>query len=307
MFKSGFFMIGSSMKFWISKNSEVPVREQITTQVSLAVASGDLAPGDRLPSTREISRRYGVHPNTVAAAYRKLVEDEVLEFRHGSGYFVCEKTVGKPVTAIDSAIDQLLRLARESEISADELMTRIRMRTDHSGLKKVLLIESDEGLRDILIYEIDRAVQADIASISFQEFAESEFDDDIVLTAFFDEKPKIEPLLKDGAKCIFLNGRSVATVLSAETRPTENQTIGVASGWNGFLTIARIMLTAAKIEPGNVVVRSTQDEGWEDAVSRASFVICDSLTATRLSSKSVAKPFSVISDESIEDLVRSLN
>ncbi len=293
------------MKFWISKNSEVPVREQLTTQVSLAVASGDLKSGERLPSTREIGRRYGLHPNTVAAAYHNLVDDGVLEFRHGSGYFVCDRTNDKSTgDGIDRAIDALLATARESGISVDELLTRVRLRTGGAGLKKILLIESDEELRDILIYEIDRAVQADIATVSFEEFAESGYDGDVVLTAFFDEKPKIEPLLHDGSKCIFLSGRSVATVLSAETRPTDNETIAVASGWDGFLTIARVMLTAAKIEPGNVVIRSTRDEGWQDAVSRASFIICDSLTATLLNAESVVKPFSVVSDESIEELAR---
>lgn len=296
------------MKFWISKNSEVAVREQLVTQVAIAVASGDLKSGERLPSTREIARRYGLHPNTVAAAYQVLVDDGVLEFRHGSGYFVCDKSNGESTgDGIDRAIDELLTLCRESGFSVDELLTRIRLRTGGSGLKKVLLIESDEGLRDILIHELDRAVNADIAAVSFEEFAESGCEGDVVLTAFFDEKPKIEPLLHDGSKCIFLSGRSVATVLSAETRPAENETIAVASGWDGFLTIARVMLTAAQIKPGNIVIRSTRDEDWQDTVSRAAFVICDSLTATSLGPESVVKPFSVISDESIEGLAKSLS
>src|SRR5687767_6616273 len=152
MFKSGFFIIGSSMKFWISKNSEVPVREQLTTQVAIAVASGDLKSGQRLPSTREIGRRYVLHPNTVAAAYQVLVDDGVLEFRHGSGYYVRDKTNGEATgDGIDRAIDALLVAARESGVSLDELLRRIRLRTGGSGLKKVLLIESDQGLRDILI------------------------------------------------------------------------------------------------------------------------------------------------------------
>jgi hypothetical protein len=49
------------MKIWISKGSEVPVQERLTAQIMLAVASGGLRPGQRLPSTRELARRFDIH------------------------------------------------------------------------------------------------------------------------------------------------------------------------------------------------------------------------------------------------------
>src|SRR5688500_12845828 len=67
-----------AMKIWIAKNSEVPVREQLITQITLAVAAGDLEIGEKLPSTREIARRCGLHANTVSSAYQKLVDHKVL-------------------------------------------------------------------------------------------------------------------------------------------------------------------------------------------------------------------------------------
>ncbi len=60
------------MKIWLSKNSEVSVREQLVAQISLGIVSRDLRAGDRLPSTRELARRFEIHPNTVSAAYREL-------------------------------------------------------------------------------------------------------------------------------------------------------------------------------------------------------------------------------------------
>jgi GntR family transcriptional regulator len=60
------------MKLWISKNSEVPVAEQLTTQIMLAIHSGELKPNQKLPSTRELARRFALHSNTVNAAYRDL-------------------------------------------------------------------------------------------------------------------------------------------------------------------------------------------------------------------------------------------
>ena len=60
------------MQFWFARRSEVSIREQLVTQVVLGILSDDLAPGERLSSTRELARRFDVHPNTVSAGYRQL-------------------------------------------------------------------------------------------------------------------------------------------------------------------------------------------------------------------------------------------
>ncbi len=76
------------MKFWLSKSSEVPLREQLVSQVILGIASRDLEPGQRLPSTRELARRFHIHANTVSAVYRELAERGWVDFRKGSGVYV---------------------------------------------------------------------------------------------------------------------------------------------------------------------------------------------------------------------------
>ena len=63
------------MRIWLNRTGEVSLREQLTTQVVLGIVSRDLAPGQRLPSTRELARRYGIHPNTASAAYRQLEQE----------------------------------------------------------------------------------------------------------------------------------------------------------------------------------------------------------------------------------------
>src|SRR3954464_9291333 len=78
------------MRFWLARNSEVPIREQLVTQVTLGILSGDLEPGRRLPSTRELARRFRVHANTVSAAYKQLEDEGLLESRHGSGVYVTD-------------------------------------------------------------------------------------------------------------------------------------------------------------------------------------------------------------------------
>src|SRR5918993_5969558 len=76
------------MRLWLSKNSEVPIREQLITQIVLGIVSNDLKVSERLPSTRELARRYDIHANTVSAAYRELAKRGWVQFRKGSGVYL---------------------------------------------------------------------------------------------------------------------------------------------------------------------------------------------------------------------------
>jgi DNA-binding transcriptional regulator YhcF (GntR family) len=62
------------MRLWLNRTAAVSLREQLITQVVLGILSKELAPSQRLPSTRDLSRRFGIHANTASAAYRQLEE-----------------------------------------------------------------------------------------------------------------------------------------------------------------------------------------------------------------------------------------
>ena len=74
------------MQFWFARGSEIPVRQQLVTQVVLGILCNDLAPGQRLPSTRELARRFHLHLNTISAAYRQLGREKWVEFRPEVGF-----------------------------------------------------------------------------------------------------------------------------------------------------------------------------------------------------------------------------
>jgi len=74
----------------IDPRSPVPLYEQIAACVRVAVASGELAAGDALPSVRGLARELRVNPATVVQAYRDLAADGFVELRHGQGTFVQE-------------------------------------------------------------------------------------------------------------------------------------------------------------------------------------------------------------------------
>ncbi len=72
----------------IDPRSPTPIYAQIAARVRIAVAAGDLATGDSLPSVRALAGSLRVNPATVVQAYRELERDGVVEMRQGSGTFV---------------------------------------------------------------------------------------------------------------------------------------------------------------------------------------------------------------------------
>lgn len=61
-------------------------------QIRDAATGGRLAPGDRLPTSRELAAELGVARSTVAAVYGRLVAEGVLEAQVGNGTFVAGRT-----------------------------------------------------------------------------------------------------------------------------------------------------------------------------------------------------------------------
>lgn len=65
-----------------------PPYAQIRDGIGRLAGSGQLQPGDRLPTVRDLATQLGVAPNTVARAYRELEQAGVVETRGRQGTFV---------------------------------------------------------------------------------------------------------------------------------------------------------------------------------------------------------------------------
>lgn len=94
----------------LDPKSAVPLYEQIAVRLKAAVATGDLRPGDALPSVRQLAAQVRINPATVVQAYRKLEADGFVEMRQGAGSFV--RAVPSESRARERAV-QARRLARQ--------------------------------------------------------------------------------------------------------------------------------------------------------------------------------------------------
>src|SRR5215469_11168264 len=123
------------MQLWFSRGSEISIRDQLQTQVILGILSGELEPGERLPSTRELARRFHLHPNTVSAAYKQLEAEGWVNSRRGSGVFVrSSRPVGSrslsPSQALDHVFAHFLTSARKLNIPSSDIRNRLQQWLD---------------------------------------------------------------------------------------------------------------------------------------------------------------------------------
>ncbi|MBS4191416.1 GntR family transcriptional regulator [Bacillus sp. FJAT-49705] len=67
-----------------------PIYMQIVDKINQQIIRGDLLPGNKLPSVREMAIQTGVNPNTIQRTYSELERMEIVETRRGQGTFVTE-------------------------------------------------------------------------------------------------------------------------------------------------------------------------------------------------------------------------
>lgn len=59
-------------------NDKEPIYLQIITHIKQSIVTGDLKPGDTIPSRRELAEMLRVNPNTVQRAYKEMENMELI-------------------------------------------------------------------------------------------------------------------------------------------------------------------------------------------------------------------------------------
>ena len=118
-------MLADVIEFRIDRHSGVSTYLQIVHQVEQAMRLGLLAPGDRLPSAREVVDATAVNPNTVLKAYRELEREGLVEGRRGLGTFVTKSLASEATTGDDAPLRRELArwmsLAREGGLVVEDV------------------------------------------------------------------------------------------------------------------------------------------------------------------------------------------
>ena len=291
------------MQFWFARGSEIPVRQQLVTQVVLGILCNDLAPGQRLPSTREMARRFHLHPNTVSAAYRQLGKEKWVEFRRGSGVYV---RAVRPKAAASAAkpeglIANLVLESRRAGLSLGELRRHLRDWLDLHPPTHFLLIEPDEELRRIVVAELAAALQLPVKGCGFPDLRQADAASAVFLV-FPSKAAAARESLPAAAELMVLQVRSAPASMAQMLPKSREWLVGVASAWPGFLDAAQTMLAAAGFDPDSLVVRDTRQAGWLQDLECTAGILCDAVTARVLPKGKIVVVFPIVADASLDEL-----
>src|SRR5215470_13046550 len=159
------------MQLWFAHGGKVSIREQLVTQVVLGILSNDLLSGQRLPSTREMARRFHLHTNTVSAGYRRLQQGKWVEFHKGSGVYVRRQDAARRASALelDQLITDFFRSARKTGIPLAQVRARLRHWLEMQPPDHYLLMEKDDALARIIREEIRQVVNLPVTACAYDK------------------------------------------------------------------------------------------------------------------------------------------
>jgi GntR family transcriptional regulator len=113
------------MMFSIATGSSEPIYRQLVEQARRMVAGGQLAPGEAMPSVRDIARSLAVNPMTVSKAYAILEAEGVLERHRGQGMTVAAargKSLASRAELLRPILERAALEARQLELDPDTVL-----------------------------------------------------------------------------------------------------------------------------------------------------------------------------------------
>lgn len=124
---------------WEFKNG-IPIYLQIVDGIKIRIAGGELPPGSKIPSVRDLAAEVGVNPNTMQRALTQLEQEGLLHAQRTSGRYVTEdeqkmKELRRSLSEkyVEELFTQLSRLGMtREEIIAEVSSWKAEDHTDHT-------------------------------------------------------------------------------------------------------------------------------------------------------------------------------
>lgn len=115
----------------VDPNHPLPIYAQLERAIRAAIATGKFAPGEQLPTVRQLAVDLRLNANTVARVYLDLERAGIIEARRGIGTFVADEPPAlspKPGRAgeLRAIVRRTLDEAAAKGFSADEVLTELK-------------------------------------------------------------------------------------------------------------------------------------------------------------------------------------
>lgn len=154
------------------------VSNEVASVLEREVFTGQLAPGAKLQTEKQLASRFGVSRSAVREAIAQLRSADLLQTRHGLGTFVVLEPGRRPLPSMAmrgfdrGELCQIFELRTEVESGAAALAARYRTARDLERMRDALDKLADAVRRDQPGAEHDLAFHTGIAAASGNRFFE---------------------------------------------------------------------------------------------------------------------------------------
>ena len=125
------------MDLIISNASGKPIYEQIYTQIKNNIISGELSPGDALPSIRALAKDLRISVITTTRAYDELERDGFIDRVPGKGFYVAQKNLELMREAhlkqIEDHMSEIVELVAGCSLTEEEAVKILRLMWEMKG------------------------------------------------------------------------------------------------------------------------------------------------------------------------------
>ena len=288
------------IRLWLSRETPIPVREQLSAQLILGILSRKLAPGERLPSVRDLARRLKVHANTVSATYRDLAKRGWVSQRRGSGVFVCELRMPEGDASIETFVRGCVEEGLARGFSLAQLQAVFGIIGREPRAQRFLVVDPDVELARILAAEMGEAIGNEVPYVSCADAVEMLTADTCVLVNAAHATEVRDLLGEASLRTIPL--KSMQDVLLGQRRPASNVLIAVVSRSESILHWAATLLSALGFAPDAILRRNPCNKHWQDGLAACDLVAVDVVTAAELPKDMTPIVFRVVSDEFLDEM-----
>ncbi len=306
------------MQLWLVHSDEVSLQDQIVMQMSLGILTCALQPGERLPSVRELARRFQVHGNTVSLAYRRLEREGWVQARRGSGVYVLSAPHNRqeehaPEKLLLNLMAGVVDAGRRLGLADAEMLRLFAAKLESPGAGRIVVVEPELELRRIVVGEVEEAVGHEVEGCGFPLSEEDVATLGSGLSLVLPTKAaRLRAALPEGARMQVLALQSVPEALAAFLPAPRSALVAICSHWPRFLELARMILIAAGFDGDALVMIDAREPGWKDAFSLAPIntvdaVVCDLVTETMLVGKVKVICFRLLSESTIATLRSATN
>jgi GntR family transcriptional regulator len=305
------------MRLSINRESSVPLHDQLVTQISLLIASGVLAPGQRLPSVRDLANRLDIHRNTVSAVYKTLESHGVVTVKMGSGVRVIdlkrEPSSGgwREGVALRHLAAKFVEDARERGYTDEAIAEAVDLALRPEGIRRVVVADPHEDFHPIYLHELSRALSFPLEARTLDAIEADgapAYEDAALLTSTYHLTPLQEILGGERRVGVFHVNAADQLLGQIKALPTGTN-LGLVSVSDTLMRMSREVIAGLRGEDLLLLETHPDDEERLRSLTRLSDVIITDSPSYEPTRRLTAKPifqFQLIPDASIQSLAQQL-